>query len=372
MHLPEINSCTPPLLSEVIHDHQLGLCYEIEVPYGISREEAVANFRKLHLESQRKLSSNFASKIFSAGPTEVHPEIKVEKLIIRVERSIAQINEKKESIEDTILRGLFNFVTLGIFTAFGCASIQLPEADEFSKKLQREIRIDLNGNQALGSILFIHDLHRGVSLEENDFEWPKTIDPRKLHILIGLYQAKVYELLEHLRPKHIFMEGLAEDLPPSSYDQKVKFMREMIEKLEQQGVDLSNKENALIILALFGAGLVYSLKHKDVFLHKTKTKAEEEQKDKILKEYIQKYKTFERAMKEPFFKNFVENVRENWVTQKVIDFLRRNPGEKVVLIYGGAHNFCDDFIRLQFTPYLASIRWSNPLLSPNRLPKSCR
>ena len=52
--------------------------------------------------------------------------------------------------------------------------------------------------------------------------------------------------------------------------------------------------------------------------------------------------------------NSIRN-REAWATREIIRYLREHPGASVVLVFGGGHRFCDDFIRENFRPRIRTL-----------------
>ena len=218
---------------------------------------------------------------------------------------------------------------------------------------RRHESIEINGDDSIGQVLYIRQAHDFPGLSARD---TKEITDYQWHIL---------QELETERPLHVFLESFTEDYPPRSKFQPRPALLELIRSVFPIGVprDLDSQQRKTLLEE--GAGLVYAAIHDDVSVHKTWT----------LKEAVENYRSLfegtgrqalapELAMRElhwivPLEKNEpqVFAARESMATREIMDFLKQKPGAKAVLIFGAAHDFSDDFKKLEKPPGLRTVVW---------------
>lgn len=351
--IPFVPQChSPPLASLSFEDEALGMSHEQNLPYGVST--GLVQERRWDLFKAQSQES-FASRIHQAFSPTVN----------------SSRFQKSEDAALHPLLGVLDLFTLGIFSGGGCSSAPKhpPKIAPFLVEGNLRMRVDLEGDPRLGQILFIRQWHISFFPPKEESERQKKLQQA------FQYQAEIYSVLEEMEAKHVFVENLGRDFSPSHKEALFDFMFANNENLIPRSTDsrkVREQKNTLL-LAVFGAGTVYGLTHPETFLHRIATRQEGDRFKEIEEQMIKKYgRNIEEWFKEPEFREFAFTERESWATREVIQFLRKNPGEKVVLIYGGAHSFCDDFIRADFKPRMVSLWWELPNIPLDRdVPEAC-
>jgi hypothetical protein len=214
--------------------------------------------------------------------------------------------------------------------------------------------IDLPGDPRLGKLLFIRQIHSAPIFYVNYAE-----EILELNLQAGHYQEQVYSALLHLKPSHIFLEGNSKDEPPGDRRGLKSELAATFEKNKNlpwpSEIDWDGPEGRTLYLGMFGAGLVYTLNHPHVFLHKTSTP----ELNRRLMEVIRLQD--QRIISDSEFNDFAIETREAVAVEEMVRFFKANPGMGAILIYGSAHRFCDDFLKMQFPLKMTSTWFPNPL-----------
>lgn len=316
--------CSPEL--ESFHDDQLGMCYRTEIACGLTGEQAAARFRQLTQEGKFHPANNaYVAKLLSPSKPLV-------------------VNPTPPSAGVEILTGVLSLLSLGIFSGAACGMPKWPDPESEEKPVRR-IRVDLEGDPEIGTLIFIRQSHL-----ELRFKGGRDDDTDHL-IETLFYQAEIYDLLSELKPKHLFSEGLSRDFPPSQREELQQYFNELNKPWQKHLAKFKDERvKQRFLLTVNGADRYYAANtEEDIFLHKVQTQEQSEQHKKI--------KIDEADMS---FWKFIINTREEWATREIINFFRDNPGETAVLVFGGAHSFCDDFIRAGFRPHIISVWWESP------------
>jgi hypothetical protein len=360
----ELNSSLPPLLSlcsqdgesrQGIEDNSIGMSYELRVPCGVTQDQAIQRFRQLRKEQDSGLWRSPAARLQATMPFQ----------------KIRLLQEVQES-SDEVIKNVLGILSLGLLGNFGCNPTRFPEPGHVYSKGNLKLRLDLDGDPEVGEIMFIRQSH----LPDPDLSTESITESKLMDI--GLYQAEIFYLLEDLQPKHLFLEGLPVDFPPSMHNQLILEVQKGYKDFRGMFVEGESpeerKRKSLILLSMLGAGLTYALNHADVFLHKTHTEEENLWLENQRQKHLEKYRGDSNTqLQDTSFWEIILNKRETWVTRELTHFLRDHPGEKAVLIYGALHNFCDDFIREGLKPYILSVWWEltdshRPLPIPSACP----
>lgn len=238
---------------------------------------------------------------------------------------------------------------------WGCTSQYKPGVTYGNKNAG--VRIELEGDSDLGIVYFFRNFHKVYALTSQKI-W---VGEKNIEVN-ALYAFTTLKILEAMKPKHIFMEGLSRDLPasPESHQLLETRFREHSPSLvgyfqnENSFEEIPWKRKAG--LANFGAGYVYAYRHPDVSLHKTMTPEEGDYMEELFQQRAresgeEKY----QPSQDSDIRWFVMDEREKWAVREMAAFLRDHPGEKITLIYGFRHQFCDDFQMINFTPTILSV-----------------
>lgn len=230
-----------------------------------------------------------------------------------------------------------------------------------------QIEEDLAGDPALGHVLFVRDFHAPPGFSEMT---PRAQGP------VWRYQWSLLGLFERLRPRHIFVEELAR----SGGTQLV------LERLAEAGpieASLPNIQELRSVASAFetrpspalsyfagavGADSLHALRYvNEVTLHRTLSPEEALQSQRGLQNSTD---CLRDAGVENCSQVFEENSlrdREAWASREVIQYLRQNPGASVVLVFGGRHQFCDNFVRENFRPRMTTLEVKMDALGYSRL-----
>lgn len=199
----------------------------------------------------------------------------------------------------------------------------------------RQEREELKGDQRLGTLIYIRQFH---NRDEFDAETKKRA---------GRYQFEILKELAARKSLHVFVESLYEDLTPENIYRKEPISEfNAIRGIFHNTIPKNPSNLQINVLAEYGAANVYAALNEKVYLHATLTKDESDTIDDEIKRGI----------------NVGENIltrREELATQNVIYFMKSNPGKTVVLIYGGEHEFVDDFKRAAFEPMVISVNFGS-------------
>ncbi len=180
-----------------------------------------------------------------------------------------------------------------------------------------------------GHVLFIRQMHKRPSF-----------GPAQRN-KVGLYQSLILEQLEREKPQHVFIESLYKDLKAADLDPgEVALVRTIFAK--KPGL-VDNQELRQGLLYQYGAGFIYAMLHPEVQLHRTIEKEVSDHIDAAIEH------------NDPDTGELILSTREELATEQVMEFMRRHPSMRVVLIYGAAHEFKDDFKGYKNHPTLTSL-----------------
>jgi len=216
----------------------------------------------------------------------------------------------------------------------------------------RKVKVELEGDPKLGTVLFIRQVHLPPNFKEDlDFL-----------VLIGNYQLEILRLLEQLRPQHVFTEDSdytfsPEDLHHGDYrinDFDLK-RRLQMRKLFGRRIPRDPDPRLLMGTAVARAQLVYAMRHEDVYLRRAAAPEEAHLWDDC--------RRLGPEASDSEFSEVCLYRRERVMVREISEFLRKHPGERVALVYGAAHNFADDFKKAGFQPRIISVWWDIPGLS---------
>ncbi|MDL1872490.1 hypothetical protein FBR05_09805 [Deltaproteobacteria bacterium PRO3] len=254
----------------------------------------------------------------------------------------------------------------------GCApAYQVGTVYSSSKNPEIRLRIDMAGDPAVGTVYHIRQFHLPPPFlsDENP-----TLDTYET---IGAYHKEMLGALEGLKQRHIFVEGLAFDIPANiPREQMMDLLRrnfpEAVGYLEKQDPVETRHQKDTILTALIGADFLYAFHHPEVTLHKTLTLSEAEFTLRKVDEIKKRHGGNLRLVaQDPEFLDLALDRREDWATREMIQFLKEHPGESLVLVYGGAHRFCDDFVSAGLAPRMISVWWKKPGGYEMPVPSSC-
>lgn len=178
-----------------------------------------------------------------------------------------------------------------------------------------------------------------------------------------LYQWQVLGLLELLRPRTIFLEEWKGN---GGGKMVLEWIQEFgpLEPLLPRILELSKmpsvtgkppaKEFSDLVGSL-GAARLHTLRYVDeVELRRTLTPEELAQSERGLLTYLACANEKGPEKCQGIVQEYSKR-REAWATREIIDHLRRHPGASVVLVFGAAHRFCDDFLRENFRPAISTL-----------------
>ncbi len=240
--------------------------------------------------------------------------------------------------------------SLGLLTA--CSSRPEESRQGVAQWVRRE-KLEINGNDSVGRVLYIRQLHDFPGLTSQ--ETREVVD----------YQLHILDELERERPNHVFLESLTEDYPPRSKFQPRPAPFQLIRNVFPAGVprELSMSQRKLLLEE--GAGMIYAALRDEVFLHKTWTREEaEENYRRLVQGTGREALAPDEAVKDlgwiiQLEKNVPEvfAARETMAVREVLNLLEKDPGAKAALIFGAAHEFADDFKKQTKVPTLRSVVW---------------
>lgn len=279
-----------------------------------------------------------------------------------------------------------HLLALGLSGGMGCAPAKYPGIEgPVAEELRT--RPELTGDKAVGEVLFIRQIHRPPIFPFEVEQLSSYEDAASLTVATwagmvkaGIYQAGILDVLVQVQPQHLFLEGATTTFAPEASQRHMEGLRAEWEAAAthpiygpfMSRVDPRNPEGQLMMLALFGAGSVYAATFEGVTVHQTTSRDDVVQDGELMDFYGEKHGSAAQAMNDPEFIAPWMDGMEDRATRSVIEFLTDNPGEKIVLVFGAAHNFCDDFVRYNFIPKMDSI-WFTDLDYPlPSLPEECK
>lgn len=190
--------------------------------------------------------------------------------------------------------------------------IYTPEED--LKKLKIEINkgniIHLPWNPKVGTIIFIKQIHLT----------PHVTPENPLYKQILLNQKKIYNSLQEMQPKDIFIEWVTDEYILPNGDSSP--LRKMFDDIIR-----SSDNWREIVLQKWGWAFLYILENPDVKIHITESS---DIRDEISINYPNNVPPE------------MDEKREQFTIEAVKEFLDRNPWKKAVVVYGFLHNFEDN------------------------------
>jgi len=230
--------------------------------------------------------------------------------------------------------------------------IQLPRKDF---RVERH----LAGDPKLGSVIWIRDLHAP----------PFKAGSENPGIVLE-YQWQVLGLLEMFQPRNIFYEEepfsgglnlalIYLDRSPIGINKEWLNFQELRSMPTVSGKKPSSEVSSFV--ARFGAPIAHLLRHPDeAEIHRTLSPEESVASRNALKRILSCEKQHGAQAKKCNDLSQEHGVRrrEAWATREMIHYLRDHPGAYVILLFGAAHQFCDDFIRENFRPEITMIEYN--------------
>ncbi len=198
---------------------------------------------------------------------------------------------------------------------------------------RREFHVELDGNPDAGQVTFVRQIHFVEGMTEAEL------------LEIGRFQFKILKYFVETQPRHIFSEGVCGELSRDDF---------VVPGLEHPG-DIEEfladpQPDQLVQLALYGSSLVYFKLDPDVQIHRTISNCATE--DEVHRRIAT---TDDDVMRD----KLIMDVREKFAAHQIQQYLSDNPGADVVLLYGAAHQFWDDFTLDDGTqPKLVSVGFS--------------
>ncbi|MFO1520420.1 MAG: hypothetical protein U1F57_12290 [bacterium] len=229
----------------------------------------------------------------------------------------------------------------------------------------RRVQTDLPGDPRVGTVIFIRQAHYSRWDLEEDF---LRRDPQaylRHQYYTEAYQWEILKFLEALQPRHVFSEGLDRNL--TNPNEVNHYLSTALERAEIEPLQESlvgplpprPQGELLEIIIHHEAVNLYALRHPQLQWHQVMTNAESLIDNLHYEAYSQCVLRNEEGCSERD-EAFVMATRESWASRELMQFLRAHPGETAVLIYGAAHQFCDDLLRENFRPRVISVSFDVP------------
>jgi len=242
------------------------------------------------------------------------------------------------------------FASLGLLAA--CSSKVSREVKSV-RGLARHESLALFGDRSVGELVYIRQVHHALGLDAD------------MTREIAEYQTQIFRELESGKYQHVFLESYTEDHAPRSKFRPRPANLELIRSVFPSGFPKELNAGQRKVLFEEGGGLVYAALHDEVSVHKTWTPEEgQENYEKLFQGTGRGGLAPEEAIKNlDWIVQLEKNIphvfsdREAMATREVMEFLSKHPGERAVLIFGAAHEFEDDFGRLEHPPILRTIEW---------------
>ena len=218
-----------------------------------------------------------------------------------------------------------------------------PDPWNLKSEGNRRVQIEMDGDPKIGTIVFFRQYHRtSKKQQDGSIRGPA----------IAKYQAEILKILEEYQIEHVFGESLTKTgkvpLDGSVNGYNIPSIR------KQMGVPplKDPTEFQLKIIYTFHAPYTYGIMHPHVTLHATLSPKEQLELQQKLKQALTK----DGKARRHFFQE-TNPIREARATQRMIQFLKKNPGSHIALVYGFGHDFVDDFEKEGFTPRILSVFW---------------
>jgi len=204
-------------------------------------------------------------------------------------------------------------------------------------------RVEMEGDPSLGTVFFLRNYHTpGFGMMRQD-------DRQDYQLFIIASQWKTLQLLEQLGAKDVFYERVSKTTTGEDFLNQLRGNPRMspvlpvIDALKVEHSDYPPYGIGLLNVDL-GAPYTYAIRNPEVRLQPVFTP--EEHKETL------------RMRVADGSQNTLD--REAWATREISQFLKANPGKSVVLVFGAAHNFCDNFAQQNFKPRMVSAWFEFP------------
>jgi len=193
---------------------------------------------------------------------------------------------------------------------------------ESSKESYNTTHTEYEWNEEVGTINFIQQVHTRPGIE----------DYPELNKTVWQFQYEIYKKLEKDWIKHVFNEWIDYDSTP--------FHNNILKKEIQKAEESWDKDKLYELFAspLWWA-MFYASTHEWVTIHKVCTQAEKTQTNNTFSV------NWTASMDNPDSAK-IHDKREEYALREIMQFLAKNPGEKVALIYWADHNFTDNLERV--------------------------
>lgn len=258
------------------------------------------------------------------------------------------------AVTGCLRQGLSSATTVALMTGLGGCAASFSYPDVYHTHLDRYTRVELNGNYHKGQVIHLKQLHGASGIPEM---------PQIVKMEVGRYQYEIFRELLVLHPKHIFTEGFA---VTRTYPFPGPFLDERTTTLEDGTTGMLRNlkppnDSNLSLFWQFTADRYYAQGIGGVTLHRVMTKQEGGYVNHIVDRYVQHVHEANEGME--LSSDFQEQ-REDWAVREILAFMSHHPGERVVLVYGAAHSFKNNFINTGIMesqlPQLVSMCWILP------------
>jgi len=207
-------------------------------------------------------------------------------------------------------------------------------------------KVEVRGNPNKGEVVYFRQIH----------ETGKSV-PR-VDVTVGMCQYQIWEELQAGKFKHVFVEGFPEDMEPGDPRRTgEEGWSLMVKVMFPEGMPKTPSLPQLFALAKLGAPFIYAYFNPDVTLHRTQYKNEDtSQRDDLLAAEFEAHPDMDP--KHFDFSNLIHKfdaARETSAAREIMNYLKDNPGAKVVLVYGARHQFNDDFEKEKTPPVVVSV-----------------
>lgn len=253
-------------------------------------------------------------------------------------------------------------------STFRPTPLSLREFQGISLPPNLSAQVDLSGNLESGLAVFLRQVHVNSS-DESISEQAK----------ISQWELLRY-LLEVLKPTTLFAEGLSENMTQA----QVRTWVENHVSVEDQALLNRLRDNpfpivpddalrALVVKLRPALVYVYLARDTEIILHRVMTPEEariSERERQNLSACTHQSDATVRLTCLRQHENFVMQTREAWAVREISNYLRRNPGASIAIIFGAMHIFCDDFQRVGIRYRLLSV-WAREASTEPRMQGDC-
>lgn len=225
----------------------------------------------------------------------------------------------------------------------------------FDFSVERRESIDVKGDAKYGSIVHLHQTHQSQSTDLQDKYQLASLCVNQFYIL---------KELEALNARHLFLEGWTDatvaDRKKWEANPDLRQALKLFRDLPSDHKALT--EDQIYVLTYAPAAMIHFLRHKDAVFHETESAALNREMRTIIGAMQAGGQADAQGIVEPsadFIR--IQDERENFALNSILKFLKTSPREVPALIYGSAHNFGPNLLRIEKTPpRLTSISWNLP------------